>query len=240
VIKRTKPVRVLADRYKLFQKYYRDYGRVGEYFVTFVDNHDQMHRPYYRLMHGETDCRVAILAVGYLLTSMGIPCIYYGTEQCLDGGGAEDDDYVRETMFGSNWGAFGAAEGDFFNEQHKAYQAIAQIAKIRHSEPVLRYGRQFFSPVSHDGHAFTEPKDPGGVFAYSRILDTKSIVMVVNLDPQPCEVYVAVDEKSFPVGSVVTSLLDGNTVMVESGPHGQIAWLKLQLEPRQIAILKPD
>ncbi len=154
VIKGKKPPAVLSQRYQKFQHYYRDFGRVGEYFVTFIDNHDQMCRPYRRFMHGETDPQVVAIGIGYLLTSMGIPCLYYGTEQCFDGGSDRDDDYVRETMFGSRWGAFGATEGHFFNDQHPAYKAIAAVAKLRRSEPALRYGRQFFKQVSGDGKIF--------------------------------------------------------------------------------------
>jgi glycosidase len=238
VIKRRSPPLGLSQRYERFQHFYRDFAKVGEYFVTFVDNHDQMHRPYFRLMHGESDCRLAVLAIGYLLTSMGIPCIYYGTEQCFDGGGKEDDDFVRETMFGSNWGAFGATEGHFFNEQNKAYQAIAKIAQIRHSEPVLRYGRQFFRQVSGDGMTFGDSKDPGGVFAYARVLDTTSIVTIINLDPEPRESFIALDEKFFPNESQAINLLNDSNYHVQLAPNGKTPCIKVRMEAREIAIFK--
>jgi glycosidase len=239
VIKRQSPPSVLKERYERFQHFYRDYGKVGEYFVTFVDNHDQMHRPYYRLMHGETDGQLAVLAIGYLLTSMGIPCIYYGTEQCFNGGGDEDDDYVRETMFGSNWGAFGAREGHFFNEQHSTYKAISEIARIRAAEPALRYGRQFFRQVSGDGQTFGDSKDPGGVFAYARILDVTSILMVINLDPEPRRSFVAVDTKFVSEGSTVKNSLNDREFKVEQAPNGEQLCLNLELGPRELMILKP-
>ena len=238
VIKRQLAPCLLKDRYEQFQHFFRDYGRVGEYFVTFVDNHDQMHRPYFRFMYGETDHRLAVVAIGYLLTSMGIPCIYYGTEQCFDGGSDQGDEYVRETMFGGDWGAFGAREGHFFNEDHPTYQAIAAIARVRAAEPALRYGRQFFRQVSGNGQTFGDSNDPGGVFAYARVLDTTSIVIGINLDPEPRESFVAVDGKFFGAGAEVTNLLNGNRYRVEMAPNGNTLCVKLRLDAREVAILK--
>src|SRR5690606_33206706 len=131
-----------------------------EYFVTFIDNHDQAYRRCRRFMHGETDWRLAALGMGYLLTSMGIPCIYYGTEQCFDGGG-DDDVYIRETMFGGPGGGRGAKEGHHFNTEHQAYQQIAKIAQLRHEQPTLRYGRQYFCRVSGDRVNFGPSEHPG-------------------------------------------------------------------------------
>ena len=38
----------LRARYERFKTEYADHGEAGQYFVTFVDNHDQMSRPYRR------------------------------------------------------------------------------------------------------------------------------------------------------------------------------------------------
>jgi len=85
VIKGFKSPEELRKRYEAFHNFYRDYAEAGQYFVTFVDNHDQMARPFKRFMHGVDDWRQAVLAIGYLLCNMGIPCIYYGTEQAFAG-----------------------------------------------------------------------------------------------------------------------------------------------------------
>jgi glycosidase len=238
VIKRRAPAAVLKQRYEHFQHYFRDYSQIGEYYVTFADNHDQIHRPYFRLMHGENDCKIVVLTMGYLLTAMGIPCIYYGTEQCFNGGSEEDDDYVRETMFGSNWGAFGARDVHFFNQDQPAYKAIAAIANIRASEPALRYGRQFFRQTSNDGHQFNDPHDPGGIFAYARVLDSTSIIIAMNLDPEHRETLVALDKTFFPVGSKVVNLLTQDQTKVETAPDGKTPCLKVKLGSRDLAIFK--
>ena len=117
----------LRERYERFRTLYADHGEAGRYFVTFVDNHDQMSRPYRRFMHGNSHPLQAVLAVGYLLTSQGISCIYYGTEQGFDGGG-DSDCYVRECMFGGKWGAFDTSGVHLFNEDHLIYKGIKAIA----------------------------------------------------------------------------------------------------------------
>lgn len=83
----------LRDRYESFRTRYADHGEAGRYFVTFVDNHDRKAR----FLHDNPYPEQALLAMGYLLTSQGVPCIYYGTEQGLDGGG-DSDAYVRECI----------------------------------------------------------------------------------------------------------------------------------------------
>ncbi|MBP9760559.1 MAG: alpha-amylase, partial [Candidatus Pacebacteria bacterium] len=96
---------LLRERYTRLRELYAN-SDASEYFVTFVDNHDQMARPYRRFLHQVPDNRQAVLAMAYLLTSPGIPSIYYGTEQGFDGGaspGPCHDVFVRECMFGGAW-----------------------------------------------------------------------------------------------------------------------------------------
>ena len=51
-------------------------------------------------------------------TTLGIPCFYYGTEQHLDGsgGGTNADRYIREAMFGGEFGPFRAGDRHVFDE----------------------------------------------------------------------------------------------------------------------------
>ena len=81
---------------------YADHGAAGSYFVTLVDNHDQMARSYRRFLHNHPYPRQAVLAIGYLLTAHGVPCLYHGTEQGFDGGGP-DDAYVYTTETAAPW-----------------------------------------------------------------------------------------------------------------------------------------
>jgi len=90
----------------------------GRYHVSILDDHDMVGRGKHRFAaHSgipNRDQQVAH-AVGTQLTTLGIPCIYYGTEQALDGTEDRhdstieprgddgkipfDDRYIREAMF---------------------------------------------------------------------------------------------------------------------------------------------
>ena len=129
----------LREHYEHFKTMYADYGEAGGYFVTFIDNHDQMARSHRRFMHQNPYQEQAVLAVGYLLTSQGAPCIYYGTEQGFDGGG-DHDRFVRECMFSGQWCAFYSTGHHFFNPDLPLYRNISEIAAVRAREPALRYG----------------------------------------------------------------------------------------------------
>ncbi len=197
----------LRERYERFKTRYADHGEAGQYFVTFVDNHDQMSRPYRRFMHGNPFPEQAMLAMGYLLTSHGVPCIYYGTEQGFDGGG-EDDSYVRECMFGGRWGAFDSTGRHFFRPSNPIYKSVARTAAIRRNEPALRYGRQYFREISGNGLDFGYPIDGKCTLAYSRILDDSEVLIALNLDAAPRRDYVTVDASLSPAGVTLTNLLD--------------------------------
>jgi glycosidase len=227
----------LRERYDAFHKVYTDHGEAGRYFVTFLDNHDQMARPYRRFMHANPHMRQAVLAVAYLLTSQGVPCLYYGTEQGFDGGGP-DDSYVRECMFGGTWGAFGAAGCHYFNPEHEIYRGIRAIAAIRAAQPVLRFGRQYFREISGNGIDFGHPIDGHCTLAYSRILDTEEILVAMNLTNEQRADCVTVDRKLSAPGYRMRNLLGStHSIDVEESPNGR-AFVRLSLPPHGLAILK--
>jgi glycosidase len=227
----------LRERYERFKTLYADHGEASRYFVTFVDNHDQMSRPYRRFMHGNPYPQQAVLAISYLLTSQGIPCIYYGTEQGFDGGG-DDDEYVRECMFGGAWGAFDTTGVHFFNEQHQIYQGVEAIARIRAQEPALRYGRLYFRELAEDGNTFGYPTTGHCTLAYSRVLDTDEVLVALNLDLTGRNDYVSVDRNLTPPGSEMIDLVNGVAPLsVEETSFGR-AFVRIPLQGHQIAILK--
>jgi glycosidase len=205
--------------------------------VTFIDNHDQIGRsPRARFLHNDPFPRQAVLAIGYLLTNIGIPCLYYGTEQGFDGGG-DHDKYIRECMFGGNWGAFNTTGCHFFNPQHTIYQAISSIAAIRRQEPALRYGRQYFREISGNGTDFGYPLDGRSTLAYSRILDSTEILVTMNLDMEPRSDFVTVDSSLSPTDKEMVNLLDARSkvkITEVSGRH----IVHTDLQPHEIAIFK--
>ena len=159
------------------------HGDATRYFVTFLDNHDVKERIRYAnpANPDQYDDQVT-LGVACLFSLPGIPCLYYGTEQGLHGAGS--DPAVREAL----WGGPGFALNSAF------YQQISQIAAVRRENPVLRYGRFYFRPISGDGQHFGISTFLNGVLAFSRILMDREIVVVANTDPvNASTVFVIVD-----------------------------------------------
>ncbi len=238
VIKGFAPPTALRERYESFRHFYRDYSEAGQYFVTFVDNHDQITRRFRRFMNGVTDPKQGVLAIGYLLTNMGIPCIYYGTEQGFDGGGPEDT-YVRENMFGGEWGAFDTRGYSFFNPEHPIYQGISKIVKIRNEERALRFGREYFREVSGNGKDFGHAEHAPCLLAMARVLDSTSILNVFNLDEAERNDWVRTDGNLNPAGSTMRDLISGRVFDVVTAEDGLPA-VRISLAGHEMAILKKE
>ena len=159
--------------------------------VTNVDDHDLIRQ-------GPAKSRLCAtfegreLALGVLalnVLSLGIPCLYYGTEQRLDGSGGPPvaDRYVREAMFGGGFGAFRSRGRHVFDEAAPLYVATAALLALRRAEPALRRGRQYLRGISADGATFGLPTGFGGpvrsVVGWSRILDRREVLCAINTDP---------------------------------------------------------
>jgi glycosidase len=187
-------------------------------------------------MHNNPFAQQAVLPIGYLLTSQGVPCIYYGTEQGFDGGG-DNDRYVRECMFGGKWGAFNTTGVNFFDEGNPVYQGIQRVAAIRLREPALRYGRQYFREISSDGFGFGHPSTGQCTLAFSRILDTDEVLVAMNLEASPRQDLITVDSNLTPPGTTVVDLLDESAVFPVEELSGR-AHVRVPLAGHQMALLK--
>jgi glycosidase len=162
------------------------HGEASSYFVTFLDNHDMKSRFYFSDPGNPRrfDDQLT-MGVACLYSLIGIPCLYYGSEAGFSGLG-DRDLAVREALWGK--------PGDPFDRQHPFYKAIAQIAKVRAKQPALRYGRQFFRPLSGDQVHFGISPFDGGVLAFSRILDNQEVLVVANTNvSQPFSGEVIID-----------------------------------------------
>jgi len=124
--------------------------------VTMLDDHDQVWGSKEigkaRFCSQLGNANLVASAIMLNLCTLGIPCIYYGTEQAFDGAGGGDgaDRYIREAMFGGDFGAFRSRGCHFFNDQHSIYLAVARIVGIRNQEMALRRGRQYLRDISGD------------------------------------------------------------------------------------------
>lgn len=166
--------KVFAERKHAQQGRISSHGEAGRYFVCFLDNHDQ----HARFNNQMTDERQVTMGVALLFCLQGIPCLYYGTEQGLQGtvDAHGNPDYnsaeaVREALWG---------KPDAFDRQHPLFQQIKRLAELRHGDPALRYGRLYFRRVSHNGRDFGYSYGMGGIVAFSRILSGREVLVVAN------------------------------------------------------------
>jgi len=117
--------------------------------VTSFDDHDQVRKGNQkaRFCADAHASKVVLNVLALNALTLGIPCIYYGSEQCFDGRGGSDR-YIRESMFGGEFGAFRTRGLHFFNEDNPVYRELAKVLEIRRKNIVLRRGRQYLRPIS--------------------------------------------------------------------------------------------
>jgi len=158
--------------------------------VTLFNDHDQVSkgRNKARFCADPAKAKGVVSALALNVMTLGIPCIYYGTEQSFDGHGSGDgaDEFIREAMFGGEFGSFGSRERHFFDEDHRVYQELQKILKLRDADRIYTRGRQFLRPISGDGLNFGLPVMLGGqilsVVPWSRLLDEQEAVLAINTD----------------------------------------------------------
>ncbi len=222
------------------------HGDASNFFVTFLDNHDQVQRFYYSpagAPHAFDDQLTLALACLYSL--QGIPCLYYGTEQGLHGSGSAPE-AVREALWG---------KPDAFDPAHPFYQAIQRIAQVRAGQPALRYGRQYFRPVSGDDTSFGISSFAPGVLAFARILNDEEVTVVANATGQAETLAVIVDETLSTPGDVFKVLYSNKASfsdpgrVTDSGPNttvnqvdgttttGPVRYITVTLQPMEVQIL---
>lgn len=204
---------------------------VGRYHVSVLNDHDMIGRePRQRFCGGGGVPAAQVAhATGIQLTTLGIPCIYYGTEQGFDGSDArhdvsvqprdsnakipDNDRYIREAMFGATFGAFQTSGCHFFDTSHPTYLRIAAIARVvMRTDPIgkaLRRGRQYPRDVRFlDTYL---PPQRGELVAWSRIFFGTEVVVAVNTHGAAVRGgFVTVDRVLHPPGSTLNVLYRGD------------------------------
>ena len=180
--------------------------------VTMFDDHDQVRKGgnKARFCADDEAWRVVLNALALNVCSLGIPCIYYGSEQCFNGAGSSDR-YLRECMFGGEFGSFGSRDRHFFHEQLWVYPELAKILAVRRAKIALRRGRQYLREISGNGSDFGLPRAIGSqlrsVVPWSRILDTSEVLCAINTDYYDAtSAWVTLDDGLHAAGDQLTCL----------------------------------
>jgi len=211
------------DQYKE-QDVLGGHREAGHFHVSILDDHDMVGNPKRRFASGyniPAKAQQVAHAVGTMLTTLGVPCIYYGTEQAFEGGDGDhdygvephlsfEDRYIRESMFGGTFGAFRTAGCHFFNPDHPAYLRISAISRIRNRQDLiglaLRRGRQYVRETSLFNQPFALPR-AGELVAWSRILFNQEVLMVLNTHGvEGRGAVITLDWNLHPSGSPITYL----------------------------------
>lgn len=224
------------------------HGDASRYFVTFLDNHDMKRRIRYVQPGNEHEFDDQVtMGVACLYSLPGVPCLYYGTEQGLHGGDGQNDPSVREALWG--------IDSDF-PQNTLFYSQIQKIVTVRNSEPALRYGRFYFRPLSGDHINFAISPFPGGVLAWSRILNDQEVLIVantntvqsqsvdvileINLSQPGDNVRVLYSNKSAPTVPAPVQILNNVSVAEVDGTTGTgpLHTVRVTLQPMEAQILR--
>lgn len=202
--------------------------------VTFLDNHDNPR--FLSTSESKGNTNELEVALAFLYTARGVPCLYYGTEQGFYGTTDPND---REDMFAGLFkdGPSGSVVtlsspgSDNFNMTHPLFQWIARLNNFRRLYPAIALG-------THVNH-WNNPSGPG-LFAYSRVLNTQEVFVVFNTATSSQT--LPARTLTYPVGTVLVNLLNTNeTYTVISGSQtpaitvpavtAKIFIAQLQLQP---------
>ena len=160
--------------------------------VNMFDDHDQVRKGNgkARFCGRDEGHKTILAALALNIMTLGIPCIYYGSEQAFNGASDEDRDgndvFLRECMFGGQFGSFQSAGRHFFNESTSLFKELAKIITLRRQHISLRRGRQYLRQISGNGFDFGYPRIIGNeirsIVPWSRIFNDEEFVVAINTD----------------------------------------------------------
>lgn len=215
--KATSPTNLVEKRHAAITKNHYDPASHMA-LVTFLDNHD---RPRFLAAAGATPKRLEV-ALAFLHTARGIPCLYYGTEQDFNGG---NDPFNRENMFD---GAFesGPSEGDNFDMVHPRFLLTARLNNLRRIYPALRQGEDI--PLRSDAEG-------SGILAYARRLGDE--VVFVFLNTSDAEISSQIEHSGLAPGTVLVDAYGASSPLAVEA-SGEISGVTLA--PSSFKILVPE
>ncbi|MGB7441105.1 MAG: alpha-amylase family glycosyl hydrolase [Coleofasciculaceae cyanobacterium] len=111
--------------------------------ITFIDNHD-MHR--FQTLN--PDPEVLHLAIALIMTSRGIPCLYYGTEQYL-----HNDTNGDDNPYGNN-DPYNRPMMDKWDTDTVLYRDIRRLSGLRRLNPAVSMGSQWYKYLTPDVYCY--------------------------------------------------------------------------------------
>lgn len=157
-----------AGLFKLYEVIAQDYLFANpDNILTFLDNHDLG-----RFMtKDETDLKRYKQAIAFLLTTRGVPQIYYGTEILMVGGKSEGDGSIRKD-FPGGW------PGDPVDAFTREGRTPLQNEAWDYLQKILQW-RKTSTPVK-EGKLIHYTPDRTGCYVYARIKDEQTVLVMLN------------------------------------------------------------
>lgn len=157
-----------AGLFKLYEVIAQDYLFADpNNILTFLDNHDLG-----RFMQKEeTDLRRYKQAIAFLLTTRGVPQIYYGTEILMHGGKKEGDGSIRKD-FPGGW------PGDPVDAFSRAGRTPLQNEAWDYMQKILQW-RKTSEPVK-EGELIHYTPDRTGCYVYARVKGDQTVLIMMN------------------------------------------------------------
>lgn len=185
--------------------------------LTFLDNHDSDRF----LAEMPEDLGSWKQAVAFLLTSRGIPQIYYGTELLMNGSKEGSDGYVRRDFPG---GFPGDTTDAFTREgrtdlQNEAWDWLHRILQWRRGEAndIIAKGKmKHFMPQN-------------GLYVYERRLGDRAVTVLMNGTDRPLTVTMERTLEILPYGTVRHNIITDKDVTIEE---------TMTFAPREVMILR--
>ncbi len=191
-----------SDLYPIFNVLAKDYLYKNPYdLLTFVDNHDLVRA----MFNADGNADKVKIVFTHLLTSRGIPEIFYGTEIGMTGG---KEDGLKRSDFP---GGFPGDTSNAFNEkgrmnfQNNLFNFFKKVIVLRKNYKSLSEGK-----LSH-----LPPKD--GVYIYSKKYKDEYTVILLNGDDRSKEVDISLVENLCKQNPVFYDLMNNSYVKTVDG-----------------------
>lgn len=169
--------------------------------LTFLDNHDTDRF----LLEVPDDLGWWKQAQTFLLTSRGIPQIYYGTELLMHGSKEGSDGYIRLDMPGG----FPGDETSVFTaegrtpEQQEAFDFLSKLLNWRRGNEVISRGTlKHFMPEN-------------GMYVYQRRLGDKAVTILMNGTDEPLTTTMERTVEILPYGTTLHDMLTDSNVTIK-------------------------
>ncbi len=139
--------------------------------ITFIDNHD-MHR--FQSLNADPD--LLRIAVDLLMTTRGIPCLFYGTEQYL-----HDDTNADENIYGNN-DPYNRPMMQQWNTDTAVYKDVRLLAGLRRLNPAISLGGQWQKYLTPDVYCYVRRYRDSRCFVALNKSDQPAVVETVDTE----------------------------------------------------------